>query len=334
MGKKTAVVKPSSKKVDPKTSKAKSTPAKPTKPVAKAKKEASKTPSKPVQTKAAPKAADVKTLRTAGKVSRSKEKTPKPTISTKPGMPVLKIVLCGPHSVYWIPKDTDIPQNLFLEGLHAKEQEMAKEFKAPTRKQEFLRARWLFRRVIKVKEPLLKAKTGEPLWPQGFLGSISHKDGHVLFCKASTDSHHCLGMDIEKVNKVSEHLESKICTPEEGAIIDRVSALARYKRQEVLALIFSFKEAIFKTHFPTGKKNFSFHDVTITDIAYDRREIFARMNIDTSPHSSKGHVTMGFYNWIDCAGEKFVVVVAEERKPMAIDPSLKAELLAEVEVEA
>jgi 4'-phosphopantetheinyl transferase EntD len=257
-------------------------------------------------------------------------KKPKPTISQRPSMPVLKVVLCGPHSVHWIPADTVIDPLLMDEGIHPAEVELSKANKVPLRRQEFLRARWLCRRMTKVKEPLLKGPNGEALWPPTVIGSISHKDGHVIAVKVSMDTHNSIGVDLEKVSKVSDQIEAKICNEDESAIVDRVAALGRMPRKDVLALIFSFKESIFKAHFPIGQMHFGFHDVTITEIAYDRREIFARMNRDTSKHSKSGHVTIGFYNWIDYASERYVVVVADERKPLVIDPSLKAELLEEV----
>lgn len=269
-----------------------------------------------------------KTLAQAAKVVPVSKKQ-KPTVSTKPAMPVLKVVLCGPHSVHWLPIDTAVHPLLMEEGLHKDEVELGKKMKAPLRKQEFLRARWLSRRMLKIKEPLLKDEHGAPIWPPNILGSISHKDGHVVVVKVSQDTHHAVGLDIEKLSKVNEAIETKICNEDERGMIDRVAALARMSRRDVLALIFAFKESVYKTHFPTGKTQFGFLDATITEIAYDRREIFARMNIDTSPHSKAGHVTIGFYNWIDYGGEKYVVVVAEERKPLVIDQNLKAELLSD-----
>jgi len=242
-----------------------------------------------------------------------------------PTAPVLKVILCGPHSIYWIPSDSAIHQIFMDSGIHPKEIEISQSIQVPKRRNEFLRARWLARRVLKYRDPLLKKNSGEPAWPNEVIGSISHKDGEVTFCSVPTETHYGLGIDLEKISKVSQGIESKICNAEESLIIDRVEALAKMKRSEVVALIFSFKESIFKTHFPMGQTHFGFEDATITEIAYDRREITARMNVKTSSRTPVGHEVLGFYNWFTHNDEKFVVSVAEERKPLVIEPT-KAEL--------
>jgi 4'-phosphopantetheinyl transferase EntD len=258
-------------------------------------------------------------------VSQPATPQPKPKLVTpkKPEMPVLKIILCGPHSVYWIPNDTKIATELLDQGIHKDEHEQAKQFKVPQRRDEFLRARWLYHRVSKVKDALAREESGLPKWPQDVIGSISHKDGHVMFAKVDTNSHYGLGIDVEKLSKVKREFEEKICNRDESAIVDRVEALARMSREEVLALIFSFKESIYKTHFPMGKIPFGFMDAEITEIAYERREIIARLKKQTSPRSPVDHLVLGFYNFIEHGGEKYVVTVAEERKPLVIDNDLK-----------
>lgn len=144
-----------------------------------------------------------------------------------------------------------------------------------------------------------------------------------MFAKADTATHYGLGIDVEKLSKVRREFEEKICNEAESLIVDRVEALARMSREEVLALIFSFKESIFKTHYPMGKVHFGFHDAEITEIAYERREIMARMNKQTSPRSPVDHQILGFYNFVDYGGERYIVSVAEERKPLVIDNDLK-----------
>jgi len=300
------------------------------KPSKKPKAKPSKTPKK-VKAKAAakPKLATKKTPpkkkpapKKAKKKFRKLEMKNAPDIPTAP---VLKVILCGPHSIYWVPSDATIHPIFMESGIHPKETEIADSIQVPKRRDEFLRARWLARRVLKYRDPLLRKSSGEPSWPKETIGSISHKDGEVTFCSVPTETHYGLGIDLEKISKVSPGIESKICNAEESLIVDRVEALAKMKRAEVIALIFSFKESIFKTHFPMGQKHFGFEDATITEIAFERRELTARMNVKTSSRTPIGHEVLGFYNWFSHNGEKFVVSVAEERKPMNLEP-IKAEV--------
>jgi 4'-phosphopantetheinyl transferase EntD len=65
------------------------------------------------------------------------------------------------------------------------------------------------------------------------------------------------------------------------------------KRGSIIALIFSAKEALFKCHFPLGRKMFWFHDADVSQIDVKTGQIELTVLIDTSPKTLKGTVTSG-----------------------------------------
>src|SRR5690606_8669511 len=93
---------------------------------------------------------------------------PKTKLKTDPiaSVPTIKIILCGPHTVYWVAKNTKINADHFKAMLHEKELAQAKKFTAKSRKEEFLRGRWLYHKTIRNADALLPGQQGMPKWPE------------------------------------------------------------------------------------------------------------------------------------------------------------------------
>lgn len=91
--------------------------------------------------------------------------------------------------------------------------------------------------------PILKGQQREPLWPQQYVGSISHcRDlaGAVVAEKTSLRS---VGFDIENHKQLNPGIARHICTPGEK---DWVNQQEPDHQNLALLLIFSLKEAVFK----------------------------------------------------------------------------------------
>jgi 4'-phosphopantetheinyl transferase EntD len=90
-----------------------------------------------------------------------------------------------------------------------------------------------------------------PAWPQGVVGSITHTDGFAAAAVARVGLCISLGLDAEKIDRVSHDLWSYICSQEE---ISRLLELRPSKAAFAAALIFSAKEAFYKCQYPiTGE---------------------------------------------------------------------------------
>jgi 4'-phosphopantetheinyl transferase EntD len=316
------------KKKTQKATNQKKSPAKKKKPapkkVVKPTKKKKSPPKKVVEkkTKPAPKAvAKAKVKKEAQKLAftktAAKVKAPVKPKKVMPPAPVLKVFLCGFQSIYWLPSSITIAAEHWNTHVLPSEVEFSKQFKKKPRQDEFQRARWLFRKATKSAEPLLPDADGVPQFPEKYVGSISHKDGHVIVSACTRSGHYSAGIDLERVEG-DKHL-SRICTASEIEQFDRLNALYGMKRAEFAALMFSFKESIFKCYFPLGRQVFSFLDVVIEDIDMEKHEITARCLVDLAPQKSKDQSILGAFSWIEENGVKYVITACEERIPLLIN---------------
>lgn len=98
---------------------------------------------------------------------------------------------------------------------------------------------------------ILKGDKGQPLWPDGLVGAITHTDTLAIAALAERRNVAGLGIDLEQADRFHSHLAPAILTPAETtAGVD-------------LGSTFTAKEAIYKAAFPLVKKLFGFSDVTV-----------------------------------------------------------------------
>ena len=176
---------------------------------------------------------------------------------------------------------------------------------AATRRLEYLRARYLIRSITGWSEALPSSKHGSPAWPTGWIGSISHKNGHVAVALSKEQALIGIGIDVEACGKVHGRLENRIMGPEESKLIDMYENI--FSREDLLALVFSFKESIFKCVFPLGLKMFYFHDAKLEDIDLSRSAVRARLTMDASPQTPSGILLEGHFLFRELDGEKYVL---------------------------
>jgi 4'-phosphopantetheinyl transferase EntD len=100
----------------------------------------------------------------------------------------------------------------------------------------------------------------QPLWPEALVGSITHTTG---FCAAVAAPKKCLrsvGIDTEITGSVKPELWRGICTPSETAWL---RALPDSGQLAAATLMFSAKEAFYKSQFPLTQERLGFHDVSV-----------------------------------------------------------------------
>lgn len=93
-----------------------------------------------------------------------------------------------------------------------------------------------------------------PLWPHGFVGSISHSDHLCAAVVGFRTRYIGLGIDLESDTPIDdESLRAHICRPEEMARggADRTK------------LLFVIKEAVFKAYYPEGGAFLEFSDISV-----------------------------------------------------------------------
>lgn len=105
----------------------------------------------------------------------------------------------------------------------------------------------------------------EPLFPAGFVGTITHADGIAAAAVASTTRATGIGLDIERWGLVDEGIgvSDQILVRGEA---ERLQAQTGWSRSRVATFAFSAKEALYKCLFPTVQAYFDFQDAEVTEI--------------------------------------------------------------------
>lgn len=104
--------------------------------------------------------------------------------------------------------------------------------------------------------PILRGDRGEPLWPDGVVGSITHSHGHAIAVAAPAEIAGRIGIDLEDRTRYFDALESQIAVPAELA---HLAELDTSIREAAVIELFSAKESIYKAHFPRVRRFFGFH---------------------------------------------------------------------------
>jgi len=103
-----------------------------------------------------------------------------------------------------------------------------------------------------------RSESREPLWPEGFLGSIAHTSGLAVAVVAQNSLWRGLGIDVEKLDRSFRfEIDKKMASEKEQAWI---RSQPEKVRERTLAL-FSAKEATFKAFYPLEKVYLNFLDV-------------------------------------------------------------------------
>ena len=101
--------------------------------------------------------------------------------------------------------------------------------------------------------------SGEPTWPTGVVGSISHAREFSVAVAARRTEIGAIGIDIEDDRDV-EGIQPYVTAADEALWLDAPSARERRRR---LISIFSAKEAVYKAVFPRVGHFFDFTDVLL-----------------------------------------------------------------------
>lgn len=134
------------------------------------------------------------------------------------------------------------------------------------RRREFATGRACARRALErlglPPGPVPSGKRGEPLWPAGAVGSITHCDGYRACAVARARDLLTIGIDAEPHEPLPERLTGAIARPEE------LPRLAELSRSDPAVhwdrLLFSAKESVYKAWFPLVEDWLGLEDTTVT----------------------------------------------------------------------
>ena len=104
-----------------------------------------------------------------------------------------------------------------------------------------------------------RGEAGEPLWPHGMSGSITHCGPWSVAAATESSDGVFLGIDLEDTNRIQSFgIENLVCRPAEREWLhEDNNALER------LCMIFSAKEALYKSLFLTYRRYIDFAEVEV-----------------------------------------------------------------------
>lgn len=133
------------------------------------------------------------------------------------------------------------------------------------RRREFTTARMCARTALRqLGQPaasILTGERGEPLWPAGVVGSITHCDGYRACAVARSSEMVTIGIDAEPNAALPDGLLGDIARPEELPALRRLEA--ELPRVHWDRLLFSAKESVYKAWFPLAERWLGFEDAVL-----------------------------------------------------------------------
>lgn len=109
---------------------------------------------------------------------------------------------------------------------------------------------------------VLRGERGEPLWPDGIVGSMTHCDGYRGAAVASSSDLASLGIDAEPHGPLSERVVRRIALPEEQRQLRELAAADASLHWD--RLLFCAKEATYKAWYPLARRWLGFGDARVT----------------------------------------------------------------------
>ena len=116
--------------------------------------------------------------------------------------------------------------------------------------------------------PLLIGPKGEPVWPPGAVGSISHCQGCCGAAVTWERQIRSIGLDMERIQALDDGFTEIVCTRRER---NWIRSQPSRRRPVATILLFSAKESFYKCQFPLTGAWLEFQDVQIS-IEMDREQ--------------------------------------------------------------
>lgn len=176
------------------------------------------------------------------------------------------------------------------------------------RKAEYLAGRHLSKLMLDAQGLPGIVPTGahrEPLWPAGWVGSITHAAGIAMSCIVRQSDIALLGIDLEA------WMDGQLANDIAHSVIDaqeREVLAGPWHFSRELSLAFSAKESFFKAAFPVVGRYFDFNCVRLTDVDYAGQRFRLQVAEPLAPSLPPGHVVEGSFLYDD---ETVFTVVAQ-----------------------
>ena len=133
----------------------------------------------------------------------------------------------------------------------------------PKRRNEFVTVRHCARVAMEQlgvpPSPILKGEKGEPQWPRGVVGSLTHCDGYRAAVVGRSEVARSVGIDAEPHGVLPDRVLEAISLPDERREIAALPGGLYWDR-----ILFCAKEATYKAWFPLTQRWLGFEDAHIS----------------------------------------------------------------------
>jgi enterobactin synthetase component D len=156
------------------------------------------------------------------------------------------------------------------------------------RQTEFLAGRYCVREALRACAPEhAEAIVGtgpdrEPLWPPGIVGAITHTHHFASAAVARARDVRGIGLDAERL--MTDHLAARVLS--QIAATDEISALvslSQWSTSEVLTVVFSAKETLFKCLYREVRRYFDFRDASVIAVDKELGRFSVRLLVTLTP---------------------------------------------------
>lgn len=132
-----------------------------------------------------------------------------------------------------------------------------------------------------------------PCWPKGIIGSISHHNKAAYAVVADTGQYSEIGMDAEPYMsaEVAENTWNLIIHPEEKTLLNHPLLLP----EQLVTLIFSAKESLYKALHPSVEKYFDFLDACMLSIDFNQHTFILKLSTTLNSQFVKNRQFKGHF---------------------------------------
>ncbi len=173
------------------------------------------------------------------------------------------------------------------------------------RRREFTTARACARAaLVQLGFPAVAIPTGErgePVWPAGVVGSITHCEGYRACAVACSGDVVSIGIDAELDASLPAGLLGDIARPEELPSLERLERVLPEVHWD--RLLFSAKESVYKAWFPLAKRWLGFEDAVVeVEPGAGTAGIFTARLLVSGPSLADGPLQILPGKWRVCDG--------------------------------
>lgn len=183
------------------------------------------------------------------------------------------------------------------------------------RRREFATGRDCARRALRSlgRPPaaIASGPRGEPLWPPGVVGSITHCAGYRGCALAKTSHLTSIGIDAEPHEALPEGVLASVATATERRQLRNLARQAPEIHWD--RLLFSAKECVYKAWFPLTHRWLDFADAEVS-VDGDGDGFSARLLVP-GPMLAGGEVTTLSGRWLVCNGLVATAIAVAPAKP-------------------